>query len=720
MSPEPQQPESATPPPPASPPVTNHDGNKNNNNSANNTPSNDSPRNELKRKTPPMASLEPDTPVDRKPIILPPGAQIPVGEYETGRVICEVCGGGVSFRDDTGGAFTLKHWEAHRLTCGQQHPGQHPPAHPNATPNAVTLSVYTPPNSTSSSDPNAHLGSMYASQNGPPLKRRRAKRTEEERIEYLRADVHVAQFEAYRVLCASCDKWIRLRPNSTYCSIPWDAHRKSCLAKKSNAKNVYALEERNAAFAKDSDVRKFDAERILCGMCDKWLSIPVDDHPAAVQIWLHHRSTCQKTVSALKNVIANASAAAMAETEERKPVIASPGPSTPHRALRVASSPGQGQSHPQMRAPPPQGQGHPEHPQSQPHSSQRHPHPPPSAHGHTHPLSHPPPPTHLPHPDAPHLLLDLSPTNYAAPHESRRRNAEQRAATLRADVLIREVEPNRVFCSLCTKWVQLRQDSSYCAYPWLQHRGKCLARYQRRAQKANEIASIKGGKRPSAPDNTPVRLSEDGDEPESEEGVAVEPRRHAAQSSLRRHHPAPASHPPRAIPAGYAAASSARPTMNHSQWQQQQQQQLQQAHGQGQGDDVDADGEADDVDADGDSYMEEEGGATPTRQRVRSGSASAILRRAVPASLADLDSPSGRRAFVFASVEYLFRTTYEASDDMSVSALLTYLNAAMPTDKHEDFDTGEVVRAASALAAREKERYVLEGDMLRLLGHESG
>ena len=66
----------------------------------------------------------------------------------------------------------------------------------------------------------------------PPTKRRRAKRTEEERIAYLKNDRYVAQFEAYRVLCASCDKWIRLRPNSTYCSIPWDAHRKSCLAKR--------------------------------------------------------------------------------------------------------------------------------------------------------------------------------------------------------------------------------------------------------------------------------------------------------------------------------------------------------------------------------------------------------------------------------------------------------------------------------------------------------
>lgn len=77
---------------------------------------------------------------------------------------------------------------------------------------------------------------------------------------------------------------------------------------------------------------------------------------------------------------------------------------------------------------------------------------------------------------SPSSFHDLNPANYAPAHESRRRNAEQRAATLRADTLIGEVEPNRVFCSLCQKWVQLRQDSSYCAYPWLQHRGKCLAR----------------------------------------------------------------------------------------------------------------------------------------------------------------------------------------------------------------------------------------------------
>ena len=39
---------------------------------------------------------------------------LPQGEYETGRVVCEVCGEGVSLRDESTGGFTLKHWDAHR------------------------------------------------------------------------------------------------------------------------------------------------------------------------------------------------------------------------------------------------------------------------------------------------------------------------------------------------------------------------------------------------------------------------------------------------------------------------------------------------------------------------------------------------------------------------------------------------------------------------------
>lgn len=61
-------------------------------------------------------------------------------------------------------------------------------------------------------------------------------------------------------------------------------------------------------------------------------------------------------------------------------------------------------------------------------------------------------------------------------NEVRRRNAEQRAAVLREDPLAGQVEPLRIFCNLCQKWVQLRKDTPYCAYPWVQHKSKCVLR----------------------------------------------------------------------------------------------------------------------------------------------------------------------------------------------------------------------------------------------------
>ncbi|KAJ8695722.1 hypothetical protein PTI98_008295 [Pleurotus ostreatus] len=84
-----------------------------------------------------------------------------------------------------------------------------------------------------------------------------------------------------------------------------------------------------------------------------------------------------------------------------------------------------------------------------------------------------------------------------------------------------------------------------------------------------------------------------------------------------------------------------------------------------------------------------------------------------PVGLADLDSLPGRRNFIFLAIDHLFCTTYENSDDMTISSLLTYLNAAMPPDKHEDFDTSEVVKAVAAF--KEKGKVIFEGDTLRLV-----
>ncbi|KAF5344689.1 hypothetical protein D9756_011478 [Leucocoprinus leucothites] len=539
----------------------------------------------------------------------------PPQEYESGRVICTHCGDAVPIRDPSN-EFTTEHWDAHKRTC--------PPAPPEAV-------IYTPE---STAEALAH----------PPAKRRRAKRTEEERIQYLRSDPYVAQFEAYRVLCASCHKWIRLRPNSTYCSIPWDAHRKSCLAKKVNSKNVYALEERNNLFGKDPDVRKFDAERVLCNLCDKWIDVPSSDHLQAVQKWLQHRADCQKPSPLPRQ------------------------PSSTHRSARPSS-----------------------------------------------PL--PPPRPYSP------SYNDLSPANYPPPHESRRRNAEQRAATLRADKFIGEVEPNRVFCLLCQKWVQLRQDSSYCAYPWIQHRNKCEKRHQRHERKAVERESKLLSKRPLDQISDSSSSSDlDSDADDSRHPPRKHPRdveRYIAWLRASERNPRPRLPPP--LPPGPSSSSR--------------------THRRSWDEDADAEGE---IDAEGE--FEDDSRPSSSRGVVNNNNNSAPhhhhhhhhhshhqhhpppsqpsggtttstgpARRPHPHSvgLADLDSPTGRRAFISASVSYLFATTYESSDDMTISTLLTYLNAAMPQDKHEDFDTTEVVKGVTAL--QERGRVVLEGDNIRLL-----
>ncbi|KAI6154375.1 hypothetical protein EDD17DRAFT_1779921 [Pisolithus thermaeus] len=517
------------------------------------------PSNIRKRKAPPE---EATSSAANGPI--PGSPSVPKGEYETGRVICEVCGEGVSFRDEATGGFTLKQWDAHRQQCA------------NTTQTVPEPVIYTP-ESTAEALAN------------PPPKRRRAKRTEEERINYLRGDPYIAQYEAYRVLCASCDKWIRLRPNSTYCSIPWDAHRKSCLSKK--LQNAYGLDERNTLLSKDLHVRKFDAERVLCNRCDRWVAVSPENHKQAVHTWLHHRSNCQKSAG---------------------PSVSAP--SQPQASSSSSSSPGSS-------------------------------------------------------------FKDLTPTNFPPVHESRRRNAEQRAATLRADPLIEEVEPNRVFCSLCKKWVQLRQDSSYCAYPWVQHRNKCEARHARRVQEAAKVAESRNGNdEPQDDDDTETdgSIEDELDSDRALEDVPESSTRSPSHVDKKRKLRAPT----------WIADSCAGPSG---------------ANGRTKTHPI--------------RPARPKGNAESAHVTLE-GIASSRLPRRVTLGFADLDSLPGRLNFVYSSIAFLFTTTYEPTDEMTISALLAYLNAAMPPDKHEDFDTAEVAKAVAAL--HDRGDIIFEGDMLRL------
>ncbi|THU89097.1 hypothetical protein K435DRAFT_803017 [Dendrothele bispora CBS 962.96] len=841
-------------------------------------------------------------------------------------------------------------------------PNTHPSiAHLPTRNNNGPLSISTaPPHTTSvmSTSTLCNMNSLntlsFSYPSHPPAKRRRAKRTEEERIAYLRSDPYVAQFEAYRVLCASCDKWIRLRPNSTYCSIPWDAHRKSCLAKKIMNRGSgaaggggYALEERNAFLSKDPDVRKFDAERVLCAVCDTWIDMHPEDHLMAVRTWLEHRAECRKDADILTVGLGliGMGAGIMEPAEASSGGMVPPVQAIPNNRKREDERNGRVMDVDRYRSESPtyddhRHQRHPVHTQSpdsyRPRERDVYPLSSTDYRYHSrvtrgegrehhqfenptrtldrryespHHASQPPfggretraqrrlslQYQQRPHPQRERSIASTSaasapgehdtdsdtsmddegdidvnaagdPGIKTAPvspsrasslhttssngtqpsgaesrgpyatdsqlqqkeaekeyhrrsqaqqqqvfnaaagqfppgpaHESRRRNAEQRAATLRADKLIKEVEANRVFCSLCMKWVQLRQDSSYCAYPWLQHRGKCLARHQRRAQKAAEIAEIKArrnGSRPQAQGSYPSNAYPSAPGPShsalharSPHGLSEmdmkahgrreeSPYRHDSYSTTGSEpgRPPPYDHHPYRPPSEFdsdfemdiddhgrrdgfsntagefgarrqqstqIAPVSSRRSHRHSRVKHEDMEYDEEGGDRGGNvghEDIDMDRETRRPDHISKRYhgrpqlddsprhhpynqTRSNSRHHPSSSRIESTTGhsrphpstssptrktGAVRTRPV---LADLDSVNGRRHFVYDSISHLFNTTYEVTDDMSVSTLLTYLNSAMPPDKYEDFDTAEVVRAVSCL--KDKGKILLEGDLIK-------
>ena len=58
--------------------------------------------------------------------------------------------------------------------------------------------------------------------------------------------------------------------------------------------NTSGLDQRDTVLSSDPDVRKFDAERVLCGMCDRWVNLASESNAESLQRWFQHRSACQK------------------------------------------------------------------------------------------------------------------------------------------------------------------------------------------------------------------------------------------------------------------------------------------------------------------------------------------------------------------------------------------------------------------------------------------
>ncbi|KZV65071.1 hypothetical protein PENSPDRAFT_614552 [Peniophora sp. CONT] len=387
----------------------------------------------------PAAELTPTVPQKRKLAVEQPDAVASperdqsADEYASGKVSCDVCGESVAWRHPETGKLQIEVWNEHRRVCSGNAASVSDDADAEAD---EDLDAEGSPDVALTELPPVTAPGAPANPSEPPTKRRRAKRTEDERIEYLRADPYVAQFEAYRVLCGTCDKWIRLRPNSTYCSIPWDAHRKSCLAKKGVG---IQPSPRVAVLANDPTVKKVELDRVQCRTCVKWVHVGADD-----DAWTKHRASC--------------SASSTSPTKSGVP------PPTPQQLALTASSSSTGSSLP--------GDG--------------------ARVGRS--------VSEILAAASAYAAAQAQAAQAGSGHEApRKKNAEQRAAILREDPLIAQVEPHRVFCALCQKWVQLRQDSTFCANPWIQHRSKCIVRAEKRERRALPSQPQVGGAGGSSP-----------------------------------------------------------------------------------------------------------------------------------------------------------------------------------------------------------------------------
>ncbi|KAF7325021.1 hypothetical protein MKEN_00544500 [Mycena kentingensis (nom. inval.)] len=286
-------------------------------------------------------------------------------------------------------------------------------------------------------------------------------------------------------------------------------------------------------------------------------------------------------------------------------------------------------------------------------------------------------------------------TTHSAPSSSaRRKNEEQRIAILQADTLILTIEPHRVRCALCDKWIALRKDSSYCAYPWLQHRGKCVIRYQKKqGEDAGAAADgmepeVVGNTRatPSAASTSQTRPTYNHTHPHPPRSLPVESEYPptpfttmamvTAQPRVLLHNAAMPSEPrrPPAHPVSDLTIAPVHPFMTPI------------------------------------SDMTRPAVSGPKRKAAR---APPTLPRP------NLNSNSGRASFIASSITHLFRTTHAPTDALSISALVAYVNAAVPPDRYEDFDTEEVARGAGAFCAAPETGFVMEGDVSSQNPHSS-
>lgn len=85
--------------------------------------------------------------------------------------------------------------------------------------------------------------------------------------------------------CSRCLVRVALPHSERVCLLP------------NSTKTARPVDDRNAMFTSDPNIKRFDSERVLCRICEKWVSIVSENNAAAVKMWMQHRSACQPASS---------------------------------------------------------------------------------------------------------------------------------------------------------------------------------------------------------------------------------------------------------------------------------------------------------------------------------------------------------------------------------------------------------------------------------------
>jgi hypothetical protein len=178
----------------------------------------------------------------------------------------------------------------------------------------------------------------------------RIRRTEPERMQYLKDQPECSDVEAHRAFCARCSSWVNLGKSRTYTVRPWEAHRVKCDRKPAvekddkpaideppevgerqdqpapdkggpdpaqeeeplqspttsvavtganddasspgSSKSTRRSEaERMAILQADSRAQEVKPHEVFCGSCQKWIKLSINS-PYALANWQSHQQRC--------------------------------------------------------------------------------------------------------------------------------------------------------------------------------------------------------------------------------------------------------------------------------------------------------------------------------------------------------------------------------------------------------------------------------------------